>query len=117
MDDSKKRMCWNCEGNIPLQEEVCPYCRASVLPIQSDESIEEESVSEEEKSGESKFIALTMGLLMGGSFFLLFSFLLFFFSNNGFFTLIWSDKYWYIYLFVSLPMLYFGWKKLQEIPD
>lgn len=28
----KKRLCWNCEGSISFQEEVCPFCGVSVVP-------------------------------------------------------------------------------------
>jgi hypothetical protein len=27
---SKTKMCWNCEGNVLLTEEFCPYCRVAV---------------------------------------------------------------------------------------
>ncbi|MDF2577028.1 MAG: hypothetical protein K0S74_512 [Chlamydiales bacterium] len=25
----KKKLCWNCEGSIPLKSELCPYCGAN----------------------------------------------------------------------------------------
>lgn len=28
----KKRLCWNCEGNVTLNAEICPYCGVSVVP-------------------------------------------------------------------------------------
>lgn len=28
----KKRLCWNCEGNVSLADETCPYCGVSVIP-------------------------------------------------------------------------------------
>lgn len=32
---TKKKLCWNCEGNVSLQDEQCPYCGVSldVTPI------------------------------------------------------------------------------------
>lgn len=32
----KKKLCWNCEGNVSLKAEVCPYCGVSVVGIPSD---------------------------------------------------------------------------------
>lgn len=32
----KKRLCWNCEGNVSLSEETCPYCGVSVIPASLD---------------------------------------------------------------------------------
>lgn len=29
---SKKRLCWNCEGNVSVDAETCPYCGVSVIP-------------------------------------------------------------------------------------
>lgn len=28
----RKRLCWNCEGEVVLSEEVCPFCGVSVVP-------------------------------------------------------------------------------------
>lgn len=28
----KKKLCWNCEGNVSLDDENCPYCGVSVIP-------------------------------------------------------------------------------------
>lgn len=32
---TKKKLCWNCEGNVSLEDELCPYCGVSldVTPI------------------------------------------------------------------------------------
>lgn len=29
----KSRLCWQCEGNISANDEVCPYCGVSVRPL------------------------------------------------------------------------------------
>jgi len=34
----KKRLCWNCEGNVSINEETCPYCGVSVIPASLDGS-------------------------------------------------------------------------------
>lgn len=113
MDEkTKRKMCWNCEGNISLEEDVCPYCRASIIP-RGEESSPKEISQEGDKSA---FIAGTMALLMGGCFFFLFGALLFFFSDGGFFVLRWSDRYSTLYLFIALTMLYFGFRNLQKLP-
>ncbi|MFQ5728961.1 MAG: hypothetical protein ACE5GN_01200 [Waddliaceae bacterium] len=28
----KKKLCWNCEGRVPLEEENCPYCAVYLGP-------------------------------------------------------------------------------------
>ena len=33
---TKKRVCWNCEGSVSLNEEVCPFCGVSVIPASLD---------------------------------------------------------------------------------
>lgn len=38
---TKKKLCWNCEGNVSLQEENCPYCGVYLSPSEED-GIEEE---------------------------------------------------------------------------
>lgn len=32
----KKRLCWNCEGNVSAEAEICPYCGVSVVPASLD---------------------------------------------------------------------------------
>lgn len=58
-------------------------------------------------------------LLLPGAFFLLFALLLFLFSDEGVLSLQWQAKYWWIYLSVSVPMLYFGWRflKVDEVSN
>jgi hypothetical protein len=58
-----------------------------------------------------KSVALSLGLLLGGSIFFLFGLILFLFSAEDTFTLQWNASYWYVYLLLSAPMLYFGWLK------
>ncbi|MBA3603562.1 MAG: hypothetical protein H0W50_07975 [Parachlamydiaceae bacterium] len=119
VENDKRKMCWNCEANISFEADTCPYCRASIIPSMNDIQENSEEVDDEEdasiQNDEGSLVAMTMALLMGGSFFFLFSLLLFFFSNNGYFVLRWSDSYWFLYLFVALPMLYFGIVNLQRL--
>jgi hypothetical protein len=32
----KKKLCWNCEGNVSVVEETCPYCGVSIVPASLD---------------------------------------------------------------------------------
>lgn len=119
LESDKRKMCWNCEGNISLEAEVCPYCRASIIPSMNDLQLDKSEGAEEVEAepDDGSLVAFTMALLMGGTFFLLFGLLLYFFSNNGYFVLRWSDSYWYVYLAVALPMLYFGIANLKQFND
>jgi len=61
-----------------------------------------------------KSVALSLGMLLGGSVFLMFGLILFLFSAENTFTLQWDATYWYVYLLVSAPMLYFGWLRSRN---
>lgn len=146
----KKKLCWNCEGDIPLNEESCPYCGVSARsisleqfqenlsppyrlgPVQKDTTIplspyasaevenvqeQEDTLTEEEKSSLNDFKSVTYPLLMliAGSVFFLFGCMLLLFSENGLFTLSWNASIWYIYLGLSVPLLFFGWRTLQKL--
>jgi hypothetical protein len=52
-------------------------------------------------------------LSFGGNLFLL-GLLQFFFSSNGTLRLEWDASYWFIYCLLSLPLAYFGFKKLAK---
>jgi hypothetical protein len=60
---------------------------------------------------------LALILLLIGSAFMLFSIALLLFSKNGVLTLHWNGSYWFIYLILGIPMLFFGWKVLEGIKD
>lgn len=40
--------------------------------------------------------------------------LLFFFSSGGKLSLEWNAKYWFIYCIAAMPIVYFGWRMLNE---
>lgn len=52
-------------------------------------------------------------LLSIGSTLFTLAWLLFFFSDHGRVTLEWKSRYWPLYLLLSVPLLYQGWKKLN----
>jgi hypothetical protein len=116
-EKTKRKMCWNCEGNIALEEEVCPYCRASILPALENQPVVEAESEEESQDDDTTHLASTMALLMGGSFFFIFGCLLLFFSEKGYFVLRWSDHYWYLYFLVAIPMILMGVRNLMNLSE
>lgn len=54
-------------------------------------------------------IFLTTGLI-----FLFFSAMLLLFSENGKLNLQWDGESWYLYAMLALPMLFFGWRFLDQ---
>lgn len=57
----------------------------------------------------------TLLLLLAGMVFFMFGLILFLYSSQPFFTLRWDTSNWIYFLPPSLPMLYFGWKSVQEM--
>lgn len=57
-------------------------------------------------------IFLTTGLIS-----LFFAFMLFLFSENGKLTLQWDGDMWYVYALFSLPLLFIGWRYLEQSTD
>lgn len=142
----KKRLCWNCEGSVPVIEEHCPICGVYLSPVSLDgnqqDSLtppykltedepeiptapyaeaapQEKAINHEmiNDKTETNVVALAAFLILAGALFLIFSLALLFFSHNGVLTLRWNASYWYGYLLLSLPMLYFGWNYLQKVKD
>lgn len=139
----KKKLCWNCEGNVSRTAENCPYCavylnpepaeEAEVKPLYSPQSnsgaipkapYSPQSSTQEEEAPvvnlegfqESLFrsIFLPITLLTAGLFSLLFALMLFLFSTNGVLTLEWDGEYWYFYAMAGVPLLFSGWKFLEK---
>lgn len=54
-------------------------------------------------------------LLMSGSVFFLFGIILLLFSQNGTLTLQWDSQYWPIFLLLSFPAIYLGWRFLHQM--
>lgn len=138
----KKKLCWNCEGNVSRTAENCPYCavylnpepaeETEVKPLYSPQSTSgtipkapyapQEEVSEEtpivkkESHEDSLFksVFLPITLLTAGLFSILFALILFLFSTNGVLTLEWDGELWYLYAIIALPLLFSGWRYLQK---
>lgn len=146
---TKKRLCWNCEARVSLEEENCTYCGVYLSPasfpgLQHEESIpeplykpeaesvipkspygalyeeqidgkdSEPSLKSTPRSEDLRSIAIPFSLLLGGTIFFLFGIILFLFSSHEVFTLQWNASYWYFYLLIAVPLLYFGWQKCQN---
>lgn len=78
----------------------------------------------EEEESPSGFLAsflsgslVPMILLLPGVVFLLFGLFLALFSDHGILALEWDAKYWFVYVLLSCPLLYFGWRFLKSIGD
>jgi hypothetical protein len=68
-------------------------------------------VTDEGEDEEASSLGALLLLSIGGVLFTL-AWLLLFFSEHGRLILEWKSRYWFAYLFLSLPLLYKGYKKL-----
>lgn len=82
-------------------------------PLKKSPLMRKGNKTEEEDDEESLQIGSLLLLSLGGHLFTL-AWLLFFFSDHGKLVLEWKSKYWFVYLLLSLPLVYKGWKKLTE---
>lgn len=138
----KKKLCWNCEGNVSRSAENCPYCavylnpesgeeaaikpfyspqdstgaipKAPYLPIEEGPQEEQTIKSERSEDHLLQSIFLPIILLTAGLFSLLFAAILFLFSTNGVLTLEWDGELWYLYPIVGVPLLLVGLKLLLK---
>ncbi len=69
-------------------------------------------LSKSQTNFQALFLPLT--LLTTGLVALFFSLMLFLFSENGKLTLQWNGDTWYFYAFLALPLLFFGWRYLDQ---
>jgi hypothetical protein len=142
----QKKMCWNCDGNVQLEEDVCPYCQTSLdgfmggmadgsllypsargqskvipaAPFAPQHTEEEESSDEALNHGnENNLLSFTcaLALMMGGIILMIFAIALCVFSHNGKLTLQWNSDYWLLYCGMALPLLYLGVRTLQRLED
>lgn len=91
------------------------FARPAKTPRKSPVSKQSNKKSEQEyqEEIESTQIGSLLLLSLGGHLFTL-AWLLFFFSDHGKLVLEWKSRYWFIYLLISLPLVYKGWKKLSD---
>ena len=68
----------------------------------------------EEEGKVGKNVLFSIVALSLGSILFILGLLQIFFSDSGTLRLEWSTKYWFIYLFLALPLLYYGYRKADE---
>lgn len=126
---TKRKLCWNCEGEVLLTATNCPFCGVNVegdpltppYKLQSDPTVPQAPYAnaeapppKEEKehfANDPKSIALSIAFMVAGTTFALFGLVLWLFADNaGRLTLQWKTEYWFIYVLSSLPMIFLGWK-------
>ena len=81
----------------------------------SSKKTSKEPVEPEPSMDEFKKVVIAVTLLLSGSVFFLFGLALVLFSTEGTFSLRWDGSFWFLYLVLSLPLLYFGWKSLMKL--
>lgn len=155
---TKKKLCWNCEGNVAIIDETCPYCGVSLdvspmlsnavgsdalnppykytkstsettIPLAPYRTEEQEGQNSTEEASppplgtvkathELQKTAIALSSLLLGFTLLLFAAILLLFSDtNGYLTLRWSADYWYLYLVIGGPLLYWGWKTASSLDE
>lgn len=98
---------------LPPSPEI-PFTQAASPKI-SKEKNEEAQVNSSSNSVLQTIVPLL--LLLSGAVFSLFGAILALYSENGVFTLHWKSSYWPLYLGLSLPLLFFGWRTLNTLDD
>jgi hypothetical protein len=149
---TKKKLCWNCEGNVSQQQENCPFCGVYLSPLNESakdslfappykmaethsengeipeapyadkEANQQPQINSDEAISESKEeekpnILLPLLLMPAGTVLFLFGLVMFFFSRNGVLTLRWDGTYWFLYLFLGVPLIIYGWRCLLKVQD
>lgn len=95
-----------------------PYNPTFDDPLEQKEitkTIRKKKPKAEAKKEEKSSIFALLFLSIGGYLFTI-AWALFFFSNKGKLTLELSSNYWPLYLLLSAPLFYQGWKKLLRTP-
>lgn len=62
-------------------------------------------------------VLLTLVCLTAGMLALIFALMLLLFSSHGTLVLQWQEENWYWYALVALPLLVFGWIRLEQLSD
>lgn len=138
----KSKMCWSCEGNVPLSAETCPFCGCTLdnptpradykppyrlakheeteaIPVAPMLKTEEfPDTDEDSHAHETKKVMISLACLSVGIIFLIFGSVLGIFTgDDGMLTLRWDGHYWYLYLALGVPLVIIGWRTLGSIVD
>lgn len=141
--DGRRKLCWECGGEVPVEVEQCPFCGATFevksepfysasseeevdsfstseppsplyQPIDSDAPLSEES-EPSVKDQESRHQLICLCLLIPGFALLMFGIIMFFFSTEGYLTLKW-DASWGMFIFaLSALFIYFGARAYKKL--
>jgi hypothetical protein len=141
----RQKLCHNCEGEIDIDVIVCPFCAADLREEKPEQrystsyvshaqhlsqkqtmqslyprtAVPEEamgetpSVKKEEEKTTNVFlptILFTLGIQL-----CVFGLLMLLFSHKGEVILKWDARFWFFYLFASVPFLVFGCKALTKL--
>lgn len=111
---SSIRAPYQVEKNVSSDIPKAPYNPASSSEENS-EDVQESTLDSPNTGFQATFlplIFLTTGLIS-----LFFSLMLFLFSENGKLTLQWDGDMWYVYALFALPLLFIGWRYLDQDSD
>ena len=105
-----KKLCPQCEGEIDKDALHCLYCGSDLGTLQGTSPAVQERVAEapSEPATASLF---SLVLVLSGTLFLIYALFLLFFSTDGVLILRWDASYWFVYLFVALPLLIWGLRR------
>jgi hypothetical protein len=118
----RQKLCPNCEGEVDLEVIVCPFCAADLRlerlePLPPRESLPKVEVAPNRSFAWPKGPLLTLVLLGAGAQLFLLAFFQLLFSSSGWLVLKWDARFWFLYLFASIPLLVLGGKRLSEGKD
>ena len=99
--------------NLSTQQSLYPPHYSPKPPSQEEPPLEEPHMAEASEEEEKSVIGPTI-LLTLGSQLLLFGLLMGLFSHKGMMILKWDARFWFLYLFASIPLLIFGYKNLSK---
>lgn len=97
--------------------------KAPTPPYQPKEKETQGQPQQEDKKPSLKKLSMKEVLtpllsLLSGAVFLLFGLILLLFSDqSGFFTLRWSSDFWPFYVILSVGLLFYGWRTLNQLPE
>lgn len=72
----------------------------------------------ETSTSEVQQVIYSLFSLLIGVVFVLFGLILLLFSDQyGIFTLQWHTSYWFLYVFLGLPLIFYGWRAASQLSD